>query len=42
MRQDEGELLIKGSTELHNLETYRNIRAKSLHKMMPIPVFRKS
>jgi len=42
MQQDEGKVLVKSSTELHNLETYQHIRAKSLHKMMPIPVFKKS
>jgi NAD+ synthase len=42
MQQDQGEVLVKGSTELHNLQTYQAIRAKSLHKMMPIPVFKKS
>ena len=41
MQQDQGEVLVKGSTELHNLQTYQAIRAKSLHKMMPIPVFKK-
>ena len=40
MQQDEGEVLVKGSTELHNLQTYQAIRAKSLHKMLPIPVFK--
>ena len=42
MQQDQGEVLVKGSTELHNLQTYQAIRAKSLHKMMPIPVYKKS
>ena len=42
MQQDQGEVLVKGRTELHNLQTYQAIRAKSLHKMMPIPVFKKS
>jgi len=42
MQQDEGDVLVKGSTELHNLLTYQAIRAKSLHKMTPIPVFKKS
>ena len=40
MQQDQGEVLVKGSTELHNLQTYQAIRAKSLHKMLPIPVFK--
>ena len=44
MRQDTGELPlpVASSIEEHNLHNYRNIRAKSLHKMMPIPVFKKS
>ena len=40
MQQDQGEVLVKGSTELHNLQTYQAIRAKSLHKMLSIPVFK--
>ena len=40
MQQDQGEVLVKGGTELHNLQTYQAIRAKSLHKMLPIPVFK--
>ena len=40
MQQDQGEVLVKGGMQLHNLETYRYIRAKSLHKMLPIPVFK--
>jgi len=42
MQQDLGEAMINSDAEQHNLDSYRAIRAKSLHKMMPIPVFKKS
>lgn len=42
MMQDNGEMLVSSDTEQHNLDNYRTIRARSLHKMMPIPVFKKS
>lgn len=42
MQQDLGEVMVNSDTEQHNLDSYRSIRSKSLHKMMPIPVFKKS
>jgi NAD+ synthase len=42
MQQDEGSILVKNSLELERLEKYQAIRARSLHKMNPIPVFKKS
>ena len=42
MQQDEGGLLVKNSLELERLQKYQAIRARSLHKMNPIPVFKKS
>jgi NAD+ synthase len=42
MQQDLGEKTVKSDVEQHNLECYRTIRARSLHKMNPIPVFKKS
>ena len=41
MQQDEGTLLVKNSLELERLQKYQAIRARSLHKMNPIPVFKK-
>lgn len=41
MAQDEGEALINSPQELERVEAYRKIRARSLHKMNPIPVFKK-
>jgi NAD+ synthase len=42
MKQDEGTILVKNSLELERLQKYQEIRARSLHKMNPIPVFKKS
>jgi len=42
MQQDEGTVLVKNSVELERLQKYQEIRARSLHKMNPIPVFKKS
>jgi len=42
MMQDNGEIPVSSATEQHNLDNYRAIRARSLHKMLPIPVFKKS
>ena len=42
MQQDEGNIVVKNSLELENLQKYQAIRARSLHKMNPIPVFKKS
>ena len=42
MQQDEGSLLVKNGLELERLQKYQAIRARSLHKMNPIPVFKKS
>jgi NAD+ synthase len=41
MGQDEGVVLVKNAVELERLHKYQEIRARSLHKMMPIPVFKK-
>jgi NAD+ synthase len=41
MSQDEGVTLVKSALELERLEKYQEIRARSLHKMNPIPVFKK-
>ena len=41
MSQDEGTLPINTPQEQANVDNYRAIRAKSLHKMNPIPVFKK-
>jgi len=41
MSQDEGVVLVKNAVELERLEKYQEIRARSLHKMNPIPVFKK-
>jgi NAD+ synthase len=41
MSQDEGVVLVKNAVELERLEKYQAIRARSLHKMNPIPVFKK-
>ena len=42
MQQDEGVVLVRNSLELERLQKYQTIRARSLHKMNPIPVFKKS
>ena len=42
MQQDEGIILVKNSLELERLQKYQEIRARSQHKMNPIPVFKKS
>ena len=42
MRMDLGEIECNTSELLANLEKYRSVRARSLHKMNPIPVFKKS
>jgi NAD+ synthase len=42
MQQDLGEAPVANTTQQHNLDSYRAIRARSLHKMNPIPVFKKS
>jgi len=39
MRQDNNELLIANTAEHDNVIMYRRIRARSLHKMNPIPVY---
>jgi len=41
MRMDLGEMQCDVPELTANLEKYRNIRARSLHKMNPIPVFKK-
>ena len=41
MSQDEQGIQITDSQQLSNLEAYRKIRSRSLHKMNPIPVFKK-
>jgi NAD+ synthase len=42
MRMDLGEIECNTSELLANLEKYRAVRKRSLHKMNPIPVFKKS
>ena len=42
MNQDEGVVLVRNGLELERLQKYQEIRARSLHKMNPIPVFKKS
>jgi NAD+ synthase len=42
MSQDEQGIQVTDSQQISNLEAYRKIRARSLHKMNPIPVFKKS
>lgn len=42
MAQDEGSVLVKNGLELERLQQYQALRARSLHKMQPIPVFKKS
>ena len=42
MQQDLDEVPVTDSTQQHNLDSYRAIRSRSLHKMNPIPVFKKS
>jgi len=41
MQQDLGEVPVADTTQQHNLNSYRDIRARSLHKINPIPVFKK-
>lgn len=41
MQQDNHEVPIATDEQLKNVEKYRAIRARSLHKMNPIPVFKK-
>ena len=41
MRMDLGEIATTEPTLLANLEKFRSIQARSLHKMNPIPVFKK-
>ena len=41
MQHDEGTVVPTTATELTNLDKYRKIRSKSVHKMNPIPVFKK-
>ena len=42
MKQDNHELPIANTAQHDNVIKYRKIRARSLHKMNPIPVFKKS
>lgn len=42
MSQDEGSELIKNGLDLERLHKYQVLRARNLHKMQPIPVFKKS
>ena len=42
MRMDQGEMQCNTPELLDNLKKYRAIRSRSLHKMNPIPVFKKS
>jgi NAD+ synthase len=42
MQQDNEELPVATDKQLENIKKYRAIRARSLHKMNPIPVFKKS
>jgi NAD+ synthase len=42
MRMDQGEITTDEPTLVANLLKYRAIRSRSLHKMNPIPVFKKS
>jgi NAD+ synthase len=39
MQQDLGQVAVANSTQQYNLDSYRTIRARSLHKMNPIPVY---
>ena len=41
MSQDEQGIQVTDNQQLSNLEAYRRIRSRSLHKMNPIPVFKK-
>jgi NAD+ synthase len=41
MQHDEGTIIPTSEKELANLESYRKIRSRSLHKMAPIPIFKK-
>lgn len=42
MAQDEGSKRVNSDLELERLHRYQALRARSLHKMLPIPVFKKS
>jgi NAD+ synthase len=42
MAQDQEQILVKNSMELERLHKYQELRARSMHKMLPIPVFKKS
>jgi NAD+ synthase len=42
MSQDQGQALVKNAPELGRLQAYQALRSKNLHKMTPIPVFKKS
>jgi NAD+ synthase len=42
MAHDEGSKLVKNGLELERLHKYQDLRARNLHKMLPIPVFKKS
>lgn len=42
MAQDEGSQRVNSELELERLHRYQALRARSLHKMLPIPVFKKS
>jgi len=42
MQQDLGEVAVSTQQQQINLDNYRAIRAKSLHKMLPIPVFKQT
>lgn len=39
MLQDQNLVAVDTTTQQHNLDAYRAIRARNLHKMLPIPVF---
>jgi NAD+ synthase len=41
MRMDQGEITTDEPSLMANLLKYRTIRSRSLHKMLPIPVFKK-
>lgn len=42
MVQDELNLVVDSAKDKKNLKRYREIRARNLHKMLPIPVFKKT
>ena len=41
MAQDQGQVLVANSVELERLQHYQQLRARNLHKMEPIPVFKR-